>query len=346
MFKILINFLVLLLLNSPNTLARDFYKILGIGNASSGKAIKRAFRKLSLKYHPDKCDDCKDKFTDVNAAYDVLGDAKKRQVYDSFNGDEDKYKQKWTQMQSGGFGGFQRNDETPRAADTKLALRVDLRTLYLGSIFEMRFFRDTLCQRVDECEKSDSGCARAGVRKSTRRLGGIFVQQIEEIDTRCVAEGKKYLDNCKACPDGSTVADEIPVTVDISPGMRHEQELIFEEYGDEKIGHIPGNLIIVLKQMPHKHFSRDGDDLKLRIGIDLVDALVGFERTIQHVDGHDVLISSDEVIDCPYVKIIKNEGMPKESGGFGDLILTFEIEFPSKKFKKDEKDMLRQILQK
>lgn len=344
MLKILINFLVVLLLNSPNTVARDFYKILGIGNTSSGKQIKRAFRKLSLKYHPDKCDECKEEFTDVNAAYDVLGNSKKRQVYDSFNGDEEKFKQRWGQMQGGGI--FQSNDETPRAADTKLALRVDLRTLYLGSIFEMRFFRDTLCQRVDECEKNDSGCSRAGIRKTTRRLGGIFVQQVEEVDTRCVAEGKRYLENCAACPGGSTVADEIPVTVDISPGMRHDQELVFEEYGDEKVGHIPGNLIIVLKQITHKNFVRDGDDLKLRIGIDLVDALVGFERTIQHVDGHDVLISSDEVINCPYVKVIKNEGMPKEIGGFGDLILTFEIDFPSKKFKKDEKQKLRQILQK
>jgi len=343
MLKILINFLVVILLNSPNTVARDFYKILGIGNASSGKQIKRAFRKLSLKYHPDKCEDCKEKFTDVNAAYDVLGDPKKRQVYDSFNGDEEQFKTRWAHMQD---RGPHRGDETPRAADTRLALRVDLRTLYVGSIFEMRFFRDTLCQRVDECEKNDSGCARAGIRKSTRRLGGIFVQQVEEVDTRCVAEGKRYLENCKACPDGSTVSDEIPVTVDISPGMRHDQELVFEEYGDEKVGHIPGNLIIVLKQITHKHFVRDGDDLKLRIGIDLVDALVGFERTIEHVDGHEVVISSDEVIDCPFVKVIKNEGMPRESGGFGDLILTFEINFPSKKFKKDEKQMLTKILQK
>jgi len=343
MLNFLTNFLVVSLINSPNAVARDFYDILGIRNGAGGREIKKAFRKLSLKYHPDKCDGCKEKFTDVNAAYDVLGDPKKRQVYDSFGGDEEKFKTRWAQTQQGG-GIFQRNDETPKAADTKMSLRVDLKTLYLGTILEMRFFRDTLCQRVDECEKNDSGCARAGVRKSTRRLGGIFVQQVEEVDTRCVGEGKRYLEKCAACPKGSTVEDELPVTVDILPGMRHDQELIFEEYGDEKVGHIPGNLIIVLKQIPHKHFVRDGDDLKLRIGIDLVDALVGFERTIQHVDGHDVIITSDEVINCPYVKVIKNEGMPKESGGFGNLILTFEITFPSKKFKKNEIQQLRQIL--
>jgi len=92
MLNFLTNFLVVSLLNSSNAVARDFYDILGISNISSGREIKKAFRKLSLRYHPDKCEDCKEKFTDVNAAYDVLGDPKKRQVYDSLGGDEEKFK--------------------------------------------------------------------------------------------------------------------------------------------------------------------------------------------------------------------------------------------------------------
>jgi len=92
MLNFLTNFLIVSLLNSPIVVARDFYDILGIRNVATGREIKRAFRKLSLKYHPDKCDDCKEKFTDVNAAYDVLGDPKKRQVYDSLGGDEEKFK--------------------------------------------------------------------------------------------------------------------------------------------------------------------------------------------------------------------------------------------------------------
>jgi len=342
MFKILRNILVVFFLNFQITEARNFYKILNIAKTASAKEIKRAFRKLSLKYHPDKCTDakCKEKFTDVNAAYDCLSDPKKRKVYDSVNRDEASYKKKWTQL----YSGHGRSDETPKGQDTRLAIHFDLTTLYIGTTIEIRYFRDTLCQRIDECEKNDEGCARAGVRKSTRRIGGIFVQQIEEVDTSCVAEGKRYLKNCKACPNGSTVEDEISVSVDILPGMKHDQELIFEEYADEKMGHIPGNLIVTLKEKPHQYFVRDGDDLKLRLGIDLDDALVGFERTIKHVDGHDVVISSDEVIDCPYVKVIKEEGMPKESGGFGNLIVTFEIRFPSKRFTNKEKQLLRNVL--
>jgi len=340
MLKILRNILVVFFLNSWITEARDFYKILKIASSSSAKEIKRAFRKLSLKYHPDKCTDakCKEKFTDVNAAYDCLSDPKKRKVYDSMGRDEDKYKSRWAQSQQG------RSDETPKGSDTRQAIQFDLTTLYIGTTIEIRFFRDALCQRIDECEKNDEGCARAGVRKSTRTLGGIFVQQIEEVDTRCVAEGKRYLKNCKACPNGSTVEDEISVSVNILPGMKHDQEIIFEEYSDEKIGHIPGNLIVTLKEKPHPYFVRDGDNLKLRLGIDLDEALVGFKRTIKHVDGHDVVISSDEVIDCPYVKIIQEEGMPKESGGFGNLIVTFEIRFPSKRFTNKEKQLLRNVL--
>jgi len=337
MFKILRNFLVVFFLIYPSTEARNFYRILDVPSSASARQIKKAFRKLSLKYHPDKCEECKEQFTDVNSAYECLSDPKKRQVYDSVGGDEESYKTRLTQTQT-------RSHEMPKAANTRMTLYVDLRTLYVGRTFEVRFFRDTLCQRVDECEKNDSGCARAGVRKTTRRLGGIFVQQVEEVDTNCVAEGKKYLKNCGACPDGPNVEDEISVTIDISPGMKNGQEIIFEEYGDEKIGHVPGDLIISLKQKPHTHFEREGDDLKVRIGINLLDAVTGFQRTIQHVDGHDVLISSDEVIDCSSVKVINKEGMQKESGGFGNLIVTFDIAFPSKKFTTEEKTYLRKIL--
>jgi len=341
MFKILRNILVVFFLNLHIREARNFYKILNIAKTATAKEIKRAFRKLSLKYHPDKCKEakCKEKFTDVNAAYDCLGDPKKRKLYDSVRRDEDLYKTKWTQINGRG-----RSDETPKGSDTRQAIYFDLTTLYVGTTIEIRFFRDALCQRIDECEKNDEGCARAGVRKSTRRIGGIFVQTVEEVDTSCVAEGKRYLKNCKACPNGSTVEDEISVSVDILPGMKHDQQLIFEEYADEKMGHIPGNLIVTVKEKPHSYFVRDGDDLKLRLGIDLDDALVGFKRTIKHVDGHDVVISSDEVINCQSVKVIKEEGMPKESGGFGNLIVTFEIRFPSKRFTNKEKQLLRNIL--
>jgi len=364
MFKILINLLLLLFLKSPTARAgnrgRDFYDILGVSSDASKRQIKKAFRQLSLQFHPDKCDDkagdCKDKFTDVNNAYEVLSDDKKREAYDSVGRDEERYKQ-WEKQGGGAGGGFNPfesffgfgrkrggDDGMPKTGNTRMILYVDLTQLYVGDFIEIRYYRNVLCQRVDECEINDDGCARAGIRKSTRRIGPGFVQQIEDNDSRCVARGKRYREKCKACPDGPTVQDVIPVTVDILPGMKDGQELQFEELADESIGHIPGDLIVVLRQTQHPHFVRDGDNLKLRLGIDLADALVGFETTIKHVDGHDVVIKSNEVIDCDYVKVIKAEGMPTDRGGFGDLIVTFEIEFPSKKFGNQQKQRLRNIL--
>jgi len=356
MFKILINFLVLLFLSSPIALARDFYKILGVDKHASTRQIKKAFRKLSLKYHPDKCEDCQEKFTDVNAAYECLSDDTKREAYDSVGRDEERFKE-WEKRGGGSGGGFDpfanffnfgrrrgNDDEMQKGGSTKMILNVDLKTLYVGDFIEIRYFRNVLCSRVDECEINDDGCSRAGIRKSTRRIGPGFVQQIEDNDSRCVARGKRYKERCKACPDGPTVVDSIPVTVDILPGMKDGQELVFEEHADESIGHIPGDLVIVLRQTAHPHFVRDGDDLRLRLGITLADALVGFEMTIKHVDGHDVVIKSNEVINCEYVKVIRAEGMPTERGGFGDLIVTFEIEFPKKTFTTEQKQRLREIL--
>jgi len=356
MSKILINFLALLFLTLPPAQARDFYDILGVSSGASKRQIKKAFRKLSLKYHPDKCDDegkCKEKFTDVNAAYECLSDDKKREAYDSVGRDEEQFKKLEKQGQGGGgfwpfpdiFGRKRgSDDQMSKAGNSKMILYVDLTTLYVGDFIEIRYYRNVLCQRVDECEINDDGCARAGIRKSSRRIGPGFLQQIEENDSRCVARGKRYKEKCRACPDGPTVADVIPVTVDILPGMKDGQELKFEELADESVGHLPGDLLVVLRQVPHPHFTRDGNNLKLRLRIDLAEALVGFETTIKHVDGHDVVIKSNDVIDCYYVKVIKREGMPTERGGFGDLIVSFEIEFPSKKFSNQQKQRLRNIL--
>jgi len=352
-----LNILLLVSLLHTATEGRNFYTILDIPNGSnSQRQIKKAFRKQSLLYHPDKCSEdeavCQEKMTDVNAAYEVLSDQEKKQVYDQYGYDEERYKE-WEKRNSGGggfdpfadfFGRGRREEGEPKAPDTRIVLDVDLRMLYVGHFIEIKFFRDVLCPLVDECEISDSGCARAGIRKVTRRIGPGFVQQMEESDARCVARGKRYKESCHACPDGPTVVNSIPVSVDIDPGMVHGEEIRFEEFGDERIGHTPGDLIVVLRQNSHQHFSREGDDLHLRLSIPLIDALVGFKTEIPHVDDHPIVISSDNVIDCPTVRTFRNEGMPTKNGRFGDLIVTFDINFPRGPFNEKQKGALRKIL--
>lgn len=341
----------LLLLVCVNA-GRDFYKILGVDRNANDRQLKKAYRKLSLKYHPDRCkeDSCHEKFTDVNAAYECLSDKEKRQIFNRRGEEGVKEHEK-----QGGGGGFhdpfgmfrrrQRDDSIPKGENTRIVIDVPLKVLYSGDIIEAEFERDVLCSRWDECEIDDSECSGPGVRTKTQRIGPGFMQQFQQQDDRCIARGKRYNPRCSACPDGATVKDTTPITIDIEPGMKHGQEIVFEDVGDESIGKSPGNLIVVLREQAHPYFTRDGDNLRLRLGITLTDALVGFETTIKHVDGHEVRVKSSSVINCEHVMKIRGEGMPRQTGtGLGDLIITFDIEFPRKTFSETQKKNLRRIL--
>jgi len=361
MIVILRTLLIILFLIACPSRARDFYKILGVPYGAPESQIKKAYRKLSLKYHPDKCKEdkekCKKRFNDVNSAHEVLGDKKKRESYDRVGRDEKQYKQ-WSQAggASGaegfnifdmfGFGGQQGGPggESEKSVATKMLLDVYLSALYLGDFVEIKFYRDVLCSRLDECESKDKGCTRGGVRKKKMQLAPGFVQQVEQPDPRCVAKGKRYKKDCKACPGGPTVEDVVPVSVDINPGMKHGQEIVIENIGNESMGKSAGDLIIKIQQIPHEYFVRDGDDLRLKLGITLKQALTGFEIIVKHLDDHDVVIKSTKVINCDTLKVIKGEGMPTESGGFGNLLVTFDIQFPKRNFSVEETEKLASVL--
>jgi DnaJ-class molecular chaperone len=116
----------------------------------------------------------------------------------------------------------------------------------------------------------------------------------------------------------------------------------FDQIADEAVGHIPGDLIFKIQQAPHEIFSRQGDNLYMTMTIKLIDSLVGFSRVIQHVDGHDVIVSKDTVTYCSEVVSIRGEGMPrkKNRSSRGDLFITLSIDFPGQ-FSEKQKEQLR-----
>lgn len=329
---------------------RDFYKILNIKRSANERQIKKAYRKLSKQYHPDKNKDpgAEDIYKDIVAAYECLSDKEKREVYDRHGeeGLEDLQKQN----QGGGgspfdffFGGNQRRQDSgqPKGPDVHIKMAVSLKTLYLGDIIEFDYIRAVMCSRWDECEIDDRECDGPGVRMVTRTIGPGFIQKMQSQDDRCVSRGKRYNPNCRACPDGPTVTDSTPLMLEIEAGMKHGDTIIFEEVADETIGHTPGNLIIELVAEKHSFLNRKGDDLNMRLNIPLVDALAGFSKTIQHVDGHDVVIEPNQIISCNSVVRIPGEGMPNRNNPNqkGDLIVRFNIDFPHHLTEKQKKSL-------
>lgn len=323
--------------------SKDYYKILGLKRSATAAEIKKAYRKLSLKYHPDKnsSPDAADKFAEIGTAYETLSDPSKRELYNS--GGEEAVKQQEQRentpqqdpfdiFSAFGFGGHrQQRQQEQRSPDVHIPVRVDLRQLYVGEMLDVEYIRQVVCLEASSCEKKDKDCQGPGIKVRMQQLAPGFVQQVQVADNNCVARGKAWKPNCRACPRGKTETEEVDLTLDILPGMKDGDEIKFQGIADEQVGHLPGDLIFKIRQAHHPYFQRQGNNLHMTMEIPLMDALVGFRRTFEHLDGHTVEVHKEDVTYCGEVFTIRNEGMPikgASKGRRGDLLITLNIEFP------------------
>nr|CCA16075.1 conserved hypothetical protein [Albugo laibachii Nc14] len=340
----------------------DYYETLGVSRDATQSEIKRAFRKLSLKHHPDKNPGVKDaqvKFAEVASAYDVLSDEKRKAQYDQFGeeglrGDHDQEGHDPFDIFSQFFGGGRRrrSDEPSRGPDTVIPLRVSLKDTYVGKTLQVSFRRETLCthchgtgaaheEDVHQCH----ACNGRGVVIKHRQVGAGFVQQIQTTCEKCSGKGKIWTSTCPICGGRKVVMTDLQFDVEIAPGAPEGTVYEFEGYGDELPGQEAGNLQFQLITNPDP-VSRDGNDLWMDLKIALREALVGFEKTFEHLDGHKVTLKRDEVTPPRFVAVIKNEGMPiQDSTESGDLHIKIFVEFPDH-LTEEQKEGLRAMFAK
>eukprot|EP01038_Epipyxis_sp_PR26KG_P006667 gene6667-9149_t len=342
------------------TAGKDYYKILSVSRSASQADIKRAYRKLSLKYHPDKnsSPDASEKFAEISVAYDVLSDAEKREAYN--RGGEDAVKMQEQRANTpqqdpfsifehfgfGGFGGGHQRQEEQRTPNVEIPVRVTLKQLYLGELLDVEYVRQVVCVEASSCQKNNQECQGPGIKVRMQQLAPGFVQQVQVQDPSCVARGKSWKSPCKACPRGMTEEEEIDLTLDIQPGTKDGDQIKFDQIADEAVGHTAGDVIFTIKQLPDPRFHRDGDNLQFNLQITLLESLVGFSRTIEHLDGHIVTITKSDVTYCQEIFAVPNEGMPIKGSnkkGKGTLFVTLYIDFPPN-FTETQKQELRRII--
>ncbi|KAL3940871.1 MAG: hypothetical protein SGBAC_004666 [Bacillariaceae sp.] len=339
--------------------AADFYKLLGISKKATPKEIKKAYRQMSLKFHPDKNKEegAAEKFSEIARAYEVLSDEEKREIYDRHG--EEGLKQHEQRGGGGGGGGFddffsgfgfdpfggggRRRQQDNRTPSVELPLELTLEELYKGTTYDVQYVRQVLCLRWEMCMKSNQECQGPGIRLRRQQIAPGFVQQVQQHDERCIAPGKMWLKNCAECPQ-KTETEKIELTIDVTKGMRPNEQITFEGVTDEKPGYKAGDLHFIVTEKEHPEYHRDGDNLYKTIEIPLVQALTGFSLSLKKLDGESFDVAIDDVIESDQVVRVPGKGMPRRSGrGFGDLYITFEVDFPDN-LSDEQKEAIKKAL--
>ena len=350
---------------------RDCYEILGINKSATDDEIKKAYRKMAKKYHPDANPGDKtaeEKFKEVNEAYSILSDSEKKANYDRFG-----YAGVDPSAGGGGFGGgfsggfdmgdifdmfggmfggggrSTRANAPMRGEDVGVRINIDFNEAVFGCKKDISF------SRIENChECGGSGAAKGTSAQTCRKCGGrgmINVQkrtpfgmmQSTQPCDECGGRGKTIANPCKECRGSGTVRKNKTLEVNIPAGIDNGQRISLHGQGDCGLNGGPaGDLIIQVGIRRHEFFVRDGFDLHLELPITFADAALGAKIEIPTPDGKGEL-SVPEGTQSGSTFAVRGKGVPKLNGrGRGDLLVTVVIETP-KGLSKKQKELLKEF---
>lgn len=324
----------------------DYYATLGVKRDADEREIRRSYRELAKKYHPDKNPGdavAEQKFKEVAEAYEVLSDSDKRRIYDQ-HGVEGLKNQ--NQQQHNPFdvfqnffgGGGHQHQQQRKGPDVNIDLEVTLEDLFLGRRIPIEISRQTICNKcrgsgaknandVTVCKE----CGGKGIKITTQQVAPGFVQQMQSTCPKCNGKGKTVTSTCPICKGHKVVRGDDLMSIEIERGMPDGHRITFPKEGDQHPDITPGDLNFHIRTVPHKLFRREGNNLYTRLSITLLEALTGFDKTITQLDGSKIPISRKTVTHSGYVMEIEGEGMPKHdfSSEKGKLFVEFYVVFPA-----------------
>ena len=340
---------------------KDYYQILGVEKNASKDDIKRAFRKLAQKYHPDKKTGDEARFKEISEAYSVLGNEQKRKEYDSYGR---------TFAGGGGYpgGGFGFDSSQFQGADFSQFVDFDL-----GDIFSSAFggratrqkrgrdisidveisFKESilgttkkvLLTKIGECKEcKGSGAAKGSeletcptcggkghVQETRNTVFGTFATQ-NECPT-CHGKGKVPKEKCKHCRGEGVVKQEEEISIAIPAGIDDGEMIRMPGAGEAVSGGVPGDLYIKVHVQPHTLYRKEGVNIIADVPIKLTDALMGTTYTLETLQGKKLEVKIPAMKKTNEVLRVRGEGVK----GRGDLLLNLSITLPKKLSAKSKK---------
>jgi DnaJ family protein A protein 2 len=333
-------------------MSKDPYLVLNIDRNCNDDDIKKAFRKLALKEHPDKGGD-PEKFKEIQSAYEILSDKDKRQKYDRFghagleenmlnrnDNADDIFNTFFNQSFNFPFGGGSRTGSRggpSKSSPIKRNLPISLKDLYLGKTMRLSITRNVIIGDPVSCVECDG----KGYKVQIRQFGPGMIQQSQTSCQKCHGIGK-------TCSFGK---QNKVVELIIEKGMQDQANIRFNEMGDENINTIPADILFIINEQSDNTFKRKKNDLLIIRDISIYDVFVDYEFILDLLNETRVLIKvkantikspsykldngSLGFVNEPFVLSANGLGMPKVNTGgllFGDLFVIFNIVFPNGEF--------------
>lgn len=344
---------------------KDYYEVLGLQKGASEQDIKRAYKRLAAKHHPDKnqgSKDAEEKFKEIKEAYEVLGNAEKRSMYDQYGHDAFEqggpgaggfgggggfggFEDIFSEMFGGGFGGGRGRSRVVRGDDLQYNLEITLEEAVKGVKKDIRI------QTLSECDACHGSGAEKDSKVETcpschgsgriRRQQGFFVS--EAVCPTCHGNGKKIEKPCKSCHGEGRVHKPKNLSVTIPAGVDTGNQLRLSGEGAAgEHGAPAGDLYVVIHVKPHDIFERDGANLYCEVPISFTMAALGGEIEVPTLEGRVKLKVPKETQTGKLFRV-RGKGVPSPRGGYsGDLICKVVIETPVS-LTSEQKELLEQF---
>lgn len=353
---------------------RDYYEILEVPRNATEEEIKKAYRQKALKYHPDRNPgdkDAEEKFKEAAEAYEVLSDPEKRRRYDQFghagvggaaNGGgfgggmtmEDIFANFGDIFESFGFGGFSggsrsRSRRVNRGTNLRVKVALTLEEIATGAHKKLKLNKYVVC---DACHgtgaRMGSGHTTCPTCRGTGQVTQVtntFLGRMQTTSTcpQCGGEGRIIADKCPKCYGDGIVKGEEIVEVDIPAGVAEGMTLSLTGKGNAgPRGGIPGDLLIVVEEIPHAHFQREGNHLLYEHYLSIPEAILGTTAEIPTLEGK-ARIKIEPGTQPGKILRLKGKGLPDVNGySRGDLLVTLNVWVP-KNLTSQEAEMISRL---
>jgi molecular chaperone DnaJ len=341
-------------------MSKDYYKVLEISKNAGKEEIKKSFRRLAQKYHPDKKTGDEKKFKEISEAYSVLSDEKKKAEYDAYGrvfGGGGGHEGGAQGFGGFDFSGFQQDFDFgdifgnifnggDRRVNRGRDISIDLEISFKDSIFGTS--RHILLNKVSVCSTCQGNGAKPGskmkkcdlcngegkIHENRQTFFGNFAH-ISEC-SKCHAKGEIPENKCEKCHGSGVNKGEEEVEINIPPGIESGQMIKLPGLGEAIKNGIPGDLYTKVHVKTHETFRKEGHDLVSDLSVKLTDALLGGKYTIETLEGKiDIKVPSG--VEHGHKLRIKGRGVPVSPNKRGDLYVTIDIQIPNKLSNKAKK---------